>query len=107
MKLRVICVVAGFQGGFQFTDLAADQPNILNWAAPVCSLVPPLEFRSSARNGARADSLVGFTYLSGGECLLCQFSIEVLLLFSYVLFVAARVDERVCATVFQARIFFL
>ena len=55
----------------------------------------------------RADSLVGFTYLSGGECLLCQFSIEVLFLFSYVLFVAARVDERVRASVFQARILFL
>ena len=31
---------------FSSRELAADHPNILNWTAPVCSLVLPLEFNA-------------------------------------------------------------
>ena len=45
-------------------------------------------------------------HLFGGECLLCQFSTELLLLLSYELFVATRIYERVRIPVSHEWIFF-
>ena len=44
--------------------------------------------------------------LFGSECLLCQFSTELLLLLSHELFVATRIDERVRTPVSHEWIFF-
>src|ERR1700685_2125989 len=51
--------------------------------------------------------LMRLRLLSRSEFLLGQFCIELLLFFGYVLFVADWIDEGVCASVFQERIFFL